>query len=132
MKLHVQPSDSFASAREIEVDDAAGASVEALVEAVAAELGANVTEVFVWDEDFEEYALLEEIGDLADVLEAAGSAKVQVTVSAGGGGGASSPKPASCEPDGTAAAGGGGVAGGPRGAGGHPQRERRLGSQRRR
>ena len=35
---------------------------------VAAALGATVTEVFVWDDDFEEYALLDELGGLSRYL----------------------------------------------------------------
>ena len=48
MRLHVQASASFAESRDIHfpVSD----SLEALVNAVGAALGTNVTEVLIWDE----------------------------------------------------------------------------------
>ena len=83
MKLNIEPSASFGEARAIEVDDGVG-DCDALLVAVGTALGKACTEVFVWDDYFEEFALLVDIGELTDVLEEAGSAKVQVTVAAGG------------------------------------------------
>lgn len=72
MRLRVEPSNSFAESRDIQVpvvDD-----VESLVNAVGSALGANVVEVSIWDDDFEEFAAPENISDVKD------GAKVEVTV----------------------------------------------------
>lgn len=75
IKLQVEPSDDGATeAKEISVP-AANDGVASLIEAVGAALGANVTEVSIWDEDFEEFAVLEDIGDLND------GAKIEVKIS---------------------------------------------------
>lgn len=75
IKLQVEPSDGGATeAKEISVP-AANDGVPSLIKAVGVALGANVTEVSIWDDGFEEFAVLEDIGDLQ------GGAKVEVKVS---------------------------------------------------
>eukprot|EP01044_Picomonas_judraskeda_P022654 COSAG03_NODE_5709_length_1191_cov_21.494505_1_plen_190_part_10 len=80
MRLNVEPSESFDEQRSIDVE---AEDIKGLVAGVGAALGSTVTEIFVWDEDFEEFALLEDISELHELLEEADSAKVQVTVTAG-------------------------------------------------
>ena len=78
MKLTVESSESFSAAEgcsEIDVAASGESDVDALVRAVGTALGANVTEVFFWDDDFEEFVLLEKAGDLQE-------GKIQVTVEA--------------------------------------------------
>ena len=75
MVLHVADStDDDAETREIMIS-AACDSVVSVLTAVGAALEVDVTELSVWDSDFEEYVTLEEStrGDLAD------GAKILVT-----------------------------------------------------
>ena len=74
MALQVEPSDDgVSSAQEIQVDKEHG-DVDSVLKAVGAALGVAVTEVSMWDDDFEEYAVLEDASELAD------GKKVQVVV----------------------------------------------------
>ena len=65
VRLCVQPSDSFSAAsRDVHVS-ASVATIGALITAVGQAVGANVTEVLIWDDDFEEYAApADPIGDV--------------------------------------------------------------------
>lgn len=76
MVLQVAASESgFPEAREIKID-AAHDCVGSVIAAVGAALGVAVKELSLWDDDFEEFTLLEDstLGDLVD------GAKVEVQV----------------------------------------------------
>jgi hypothetical protein len=78
MVLNVAASaDGDAETREIKIS-AACDSVVSLLAAVGAALGVDVTELSIWDAEFDDYVTLEEstLGDLAD------GAKIVVNTSA--------------------------------------------------
>ena len=72
-RLCVEPSETFPTSQAVDVEEADVGSVEALVAAVGEALSRTVTEIFFWDDDFDEFALLEKVGDLTPE-------KVQLTV----------------------------------------------------
>ena len=64
VRLCVRPSDSFAESRDVHVS-ATVDTVAALLKAVGKAVGANVIEVLIWDDDFEEFAApADPIGDV--------------------------------------------------------------------
>jgi hypothetical protein len=75
IKLHVEPSDGGVTEAKVISVPAANADVPSLIKAVGVALGANVTEVQIWDDDFAEFAVLEDIAELK------GGARVEVAIS---------------------------------------------------
>jgi len=86
MRLCVEPSESFPETVEIEVDEVD--SLETLLGAVGERLSATVTELFSFDEDFGEFALVEKLADV--------TVRAQVTVLAAAA--AVEPAPAPVDP----------------------------------
>ncbi len=72
--LRVEPSESFEQSAEIEVAVEGVETVEALLGVVGEKLLAKVTELFAWDNDFGEFALVEKLSDVTE--------RAQVTVEA--------------------------------------------------